>query len=145
MRPGRRLKPGTVCSFGGGLLRCTVLESVPETGGRLVRFAYEGDRVIVSHTPNGNPGSSRGCEQAEHAERNAIAWAARHGLALEGTEVHVTHMPCLSCARTMINAGVTRVMYKEEYRLRDGIILLANAGVEVQDWYEPARKIDPRF
>ena len=114
----------------------------PQVG---MRFAYEGDRVIVSHTPNGNPGSSRGCEQAEHAERNAIAWAARHGLALEGTEVHVTHMPCLACARTMINAGVTRVMYKEEYRLRDGIILLANAGVEVRDWYEPARKIDPRF
>ena len=42
VRPGRRLKPGTACSFGGGLLRCTVLESVPETGGRLVRFAYEG-------------------------------------------------------------------------------------------------------
>lgn len=42
VRPGRRLKPGTTCVFGDGLLRCTVLENVAETGGRLVRFQYEG-------------------------------------------------------------------------------------------------------
>lgn len=42
VRPGRRLKPGAVCSFGDGLLRCEILGNVPETGGRLVRFRYEG-------------------------------------------------------------------------------------------------------
>ncbi len=42
VRPGRRLKPGAVCSFGDGLLRCEILGNVPETGGRLVRFHYEG-------------------------------------------------------------------------------------------------------
>ncbi len=42
VRPGRRLKPGASCVFGDGLLRCTVLENVAETGGRLVRFQYEG-------------------------------------------------------------------------------------------------------
>lgn len=42
VRPGRRLKPGATCVFGDGLLRCTVLENVAETGGRLVRFQYEG-------------------------------------------------------------------------------------------------------
>lgn len=42
VRPGRRLKPGTTCVFGDGLLRCAVLENVAETGGRLVRFQYEG-------------------------------------------------------------------------------------------------------
>ena len=42
VRPGRRLKPGAVCSFGDGLLRCEILGSVPETGGRMVRFHYEG-------------------------------------------------------------------------------------------------------
>jgi len=42
VRPGRRLKPGTFCSFGGGLLRAQVLDSVEETGGRIVRFLYEG-------------------------------------------------------------------------------------------------------
>ncbi len=42
VRPGRRLKPGAFCSFGNGLLRCEMLENVPETGGRMVRFHYSG-------------------------------------------------------------------------------------------------------
>ena len=42
VRPGRRLKPGTTCSFGEGLLRCEILDNVPEIGGRVVRFTYEG-------------------------------------------------------------------------------------------------------
>lgn len=42
VRPGRRLKPGTFCSFGDGILRCEVLENVTETGGRKVRFHFEG-------------------------------------------------------------------------------------------------------
>ncbi len=42
VKPGRRLKPGVVCVFGDGLLRCEILESVPEIGGRIVRFHYEG-------------------------------------------------------------------------------------------------------
>ena len=42
VKPGRRLKPGAVCVFGDGLLRCEVLSSVPEIGGRIVRFMYDG-------------------------------------------------------------------------------------------------------
>jgi len=42
VRPGRRLKPGTTCSFGEGLLPCEILDNVPEIGGRVVRFLYEG-------------------------------------------------------------------------------------------------------
>ncbi len=42
VRPGRRLKPGTFCSFGDGLLRCEILGNVEETGGRIVRFHWDG-------------------------------------------------------------------------------------------------------
>ena len=42
VKPGRRLKPGAVCVFGDGLLRCEIVSSVPEIGGRIVRFIYEG-------------------------------------------------------------------------------------------------------
>ena len=41
VKPGRRLKPGAVCVFGDGLLRCEVLSSVPEIGGRIVRFMWD--------------------------------------------------------------------------------------------------------
>ena len=42
VRPGRRLKPGACCSFGEGLLSCEILDSDTETGGRTVRFRYDG-------------------------------------------------------------------------------------------------------
>ncbi len=42
VRPGRRLKPGTVCTFGDGLLRCEIMDNVEEIGGRIVRFIYDG-------------------------------------------------------------------------------------------------------
>ena len=42
VRPGRRLKPGSRCRFGDGSLRCEILENVAETGGRMVRFFFEG-------------------------------------------------------------------------------------------------------
>lgn len=71
------------------------------------------------------------CLISEHAERNAIAFAARNGVALEGSEVHVTHMPCLPCAMSMVNAGVVAVHYREDYRIRDGLELLKTAGVAI--------------
>ena len=42
VRPGRRLRPGAVCSFGDGLLRCEILENVEDIGGRIVRFCFDG-------------------------------------------------------------------------------------------------------
>ncbi|KNZ71070.1 S-adenosylmethionine/tRNA-ribosyltransferase- isomerase [Thermincola ferriacetica] len=41
VKPGKRVKPGTVIFFGGGLLEAFVLQTT-ESGGRLVEFRYEG-------------------------------------------------------------------------------------------------------
>lgn len=71
------------------------------------------------------------CEIVEHAERNAIAYAARYGLALDGSVVHVTHAPCLACAKSVINAGVKELYYQIPYRLTEGLKLLDEAGVDV--------------
>lgn len=46
-----------------------------------------------------------------HAEANLIAFAARQGIRTDGCTVYVTHQPCASCARTLIQAGVFRVVY----------------------------------
>lgn len=72
------------------------------------------------------------CNTAEHAERNAIAWAARNGVALEGCHVYVTHMPCKACAMALVNCGAVRVYYQETYRDTSGVTLLRQAGVEVR-------------
>ncbi len=48
---------------------------------------------------------------ASHAEANLIAFAAREGISTKGCAVYVTHMPCAACARTLIQAGVRKVVY----------------------------------
>lgn len=48
---------------------------------------------------------------ASHAESNIISFAAREGIRTSGCTVYVTHMPCASCARTLISAGISRVVY----------------------------------
>lgn len=78
--------------------------------------------------------ASPGCPYSEHAERNGIAFSARHGVALEGSELYVTHMPCRDCARSIVNAGIETVVYEESYRDLSGIHLLEAAGVTVVDY-----------
>jgi dCMP deaminase len=72
-----------------------------------------------------------GCIRTQHAEANAITFAARNGVALYGATLYTTVSPCLSCAKIIISAGIKRVVYAEEYRILDGIILLRDTGVIV--------------
>lgn len=48
---------------------------------------------------------------ASHAEGNLVAFAAREGIRTQGCAVYVTHMPCASCARSLIQAGIACVAY----------------------------------
>jgi deoxycytidylate deaminase len=50
-------------------------------------------------------------------------------------EMHVTHAPCLNCARMIINAGIAKVTYRVPYRLNDGVELLTQGGVEVVEYH----------
>jgi len=81
-----------------------------------------------------------GC-QAVHAEQNAIAWAARQGIPLLGSTAYSTHQPCLICARLLVSAGVSRVVYKHPYRLLEGLVLLEDAGVSVGCLDQPEWRI----
>lgn len=70
------------------------------------------------------------CTTAEHAERNAIAFAAKVGVALDGANLICTHEPCLPCAMSLVNAGIKTLYYGEPYRLHDGLEFLQLAGVK---------------
>lgn len=50
-----------------------------------------------------------------HAEQNAIIQAARYGINIQGATLYCTHQPCVICAKMIINAGISRVVYKEGY------------------------------
>jgi len=75
--------------------------------------------------------TSFGCRNATHAEANALAFAARHGIPTDGGTLYVTVSPCDVCARLLIAAGIVRVVYAEQYRDTTGLELLRKAGVTV--------------
>lgn len=53
--------------------------------------------------------------RAVHAEANAIAQAAKHGIATEGASIYVTLEPCLSCLKLIISAGIHQVVYETPF------------------------------
>ena len=79
-----------------------------------------------------------GCKIAVHAEANAIAYAARHGVALLGSTLYTTYSPCLACAQIVINAGVIQVIALKKYRVEDGSNLIRDAGLSM-DYFEDVR------
>jgi dCMP deaminase len=99
------------------------------------------DRMIISDGYNGTPsGFENVCEDENgvtkpyvlHAEANAITKVAKSGNSSNGSTLYVTASPCLECSKLIIQAGIKRVVYKDEYRLTDGVDLLRRAGIEVE-------------
>lgn len=98
------------------------------------------DKMIISDGYNGTPaGFENICENDEgftkpyvlHAEANAITKIARSNNNSNGATLYVTTSPCIECAKLIIQAGIVRVVYGEEYHIMDGIELLKRVGVEV--------------
>ncbi len=99
------------------------------------------DRMIISDGYNGTPsGFENVCEDENgatkpyvlHAEANAITKVAKSGNSSLGATLFVTASPCIECSKLIIQAGIRRVVYKDEYRLTDGVDLLRKAGIEVE-------------
>ena len=99
------------------------------------------DKMIIPDGYNGTPsGFENVCEDENgvtkpyvlHAEANAITKVAKSGNSSNGSTLYVTASPCLECSKLIIQAGIKRVVYKDEYRLTDGVDLLRRAGIEVE-------------
>ena len=99
------------------------------------------DRMIISDGYNGTPsGFENICEDENgvtkpyvlHAEANAITKVAKSGNSSQGSTLYVTASPCLECSKLIIQSGIKRVVYRDEYRLTDGVDLLRRPGIEVE-------------
>ncbi len=113
------------------------------------------DKMIISDGYNGTPaGFENVCEDENgvtkpyvlHAEANAISKIAKSGNNSDGATLYVTASPCIECSKLIIQAGIDllislvsalpagikRVVYRDEYRLTDGVDLLRKAGIEVE-------------
>jgi len=98
------------------------------------------DKMIISDGYNGTPsGFENICEDENgmtkpyvlHAEANAITKVAKSNNSSEGATLYVTSSPCLECAKLIIQAGIRRVVFTDNYRMEDGIHLLKRANIEV--------------
>ncbi len=99
------------------------------------------DKSIISDGYNGTPsGFENVCEDEQgctkpyvlHAEANAITKMAKSNNSSLGATLYVTAAPCMECAKLIIQAGIERVVYRDAYRVTDGVDLLVRAGVVVE-------------
>ena len=104
------------------------------------------NKMIISDGYNGTPsGFENICEDENgvtkpyvlHAEATAITKVAKSGNSSEGATLYVTASPCMECAKLIIQSGIRRVVYRDAYRLTDGIDLLTAAGIEVEQLETP--------
>ena len=66
-----------------------------------------------------------------HAEQNAIIQCAVHGINMQGATLYSTTQPCVLCSKMLINAGVTRIVFRGAYPDELSLKLLKEAGIEL--------------
>ncbi|WP_196886946.1 deoxycytidylate deaminase [Aureivirga sp. CE67] len=98
------------------------------------------DRMIISDGYNGTPTNFENCCEDEegntkwyvlHAEANAILKVAGSTQSCKGATLYITLSPCKECSKLIHQAGITRVIYKEQYKDDAGVKFLEKAGVEL--------------
>ena len=101
------------------------------------------NKMIISDGFNGTPaGFENQCEDENdvtkpyvlHAEANAITKVAKSGNSSEGATLYITTAPCIECSKLIIQSGIERVVYSEEYRKSEGIELLKRANIKVENF-----------
>lgn len=84
------------------------------------------------------------CVRTIHAETNAIIQAALHGVSTRGCTCYVTHFPCINCAKVLVNAGITRLVYCQNYRVEEiALQFLRDAKVEISHKEFKIQDINP--
>ena len=103
------------------------------------------DNRIISIGLNGTPhGFSNNCEDelpdgslvtkniVVHAEMNALCFCAKTEIETEGATIYLTLSPCANCALALIQSGIKRVVYLEQYRDLSGVKILEQAGITIE-------------
>ena len=98
--------------------------------------------MIISDGYNGTPhGFDNKCEikdttkeEVVHAEANAICKLAKSTNSSIGSTIYITVAPCFECDKLIIQSGIVRVVYKNDYKNNRGLMLLKKAGINNDQW-----------
>ncbi len=121
------------------------------------------DRMVLSTGYNDTPRGMRncgdgGCDRCRseaapgtaldtclclHAEQNAIIQAAYHGVGIAGATIYCTHQPCLTCAKMIVNSGITRIVFDAPYPDVVAERMLMEASVELVRYTGPPSPVRP--
>ncbi|MBN9311475.1 MAG: dCMP deaminase family protein [Chryseobacterium sp.] len=98
------------------------------------------DRMIISDGYNGTPSGFENCCEDEagkthwyvlHAEANAILKLAGSTQSAKDATLYLTLSPCKECSKLVVQAGIKKVVYVDEYSDNSGIEFLKNHGIEI--------------
>ena len=113
------------------------------------------DKRILTTGYNGAPAGIRSCKErgecmrrrlgipsgqqgqlcyAIHAEQNAVIQAARMGIDIKDGTLYCTHQPCSICSKIIVNAGITRIVYKAPYPDDFSLEIINEAGVKLEQF-----------
>jgi dCMP deaminase len=81
------------------------------------------------------------CVRTVHAEMNALIQAAKRGHSIEGATAYVTNMPCTTCAKSLITAGIKRVVIFSEFHDTLATDFFAKANVTIDKHAMPSTEI----
>jgi dCMP deaminase len=108
------------------------------------------NNTIIADGYNGTPsGFENECEEAInnedgsfkeyktkwyvlHAESNALAKVAKSTQSCDGATLYITYSPCTDCSKLILQSGIKKVVYLEEYRDIAGLDFLRRAGIEIK-------------
>lgn len=100
---------------------------------RILATGYNGAPAGLPHCDDvGHLMIDGHCVRTLHAEQNAIIQAALHGVSTDDSTIYVTHQPCLTCAKMIINAGTDRVVYAGNYPDQNSLQFLQEAGIALR-------------
>ncbi|NTU58817.1 MAG: dCMP deaminase family protein [Chlorobiaceae bacterium] len=86
-------------------------------------------RIFRSTHPDGTV--EENCVNTIHAEINAIAQAAKHGVSIKDADIYITASPCIHCLKVLINVGIRTIYYDKPYKIEHISELLRLSGVQL--------------
>jgi dCMP deaminase len=98
------------------------------------------DKMIISDGYNGTPtGFDNCCEDKNgdthwfvlHAEANALTKIAKSNHNANGATLYITLSPCKECSKLILQAGIKRVVYINQYKDQSGLDFLKEAGIAI--------------